>query len=94
MFIALGISIVNPLLLQRAIDVDIVNGNWKGLVIIVAVSLVLSIIYMVSARMWMKTMAHVSNDVLLTIRDELYTHIQTLSFSFLTAGRPVKSFRG
>ena len=82
MFIALGISIVNPLLLQRAIDVDIVNGNWKGLVIIVAVSLVLSIIYMVSARMWMKTMAHVSNDVLLTIRDELYTHIQTLSFSF------------
>ena len=82
MFIALGISIVNPLLLQRAIDVDIVNGNWKGLVIIVAVSLVLSIIYMISARMWMKTMAHVSNDVLLTIRDELYTHIQTLSFSF------------
>lgn len=82
MFIALGISIVNPLLLQRAIDVDIVNGNWKGLVIIVAVSLVLSITYMVSARMWMKTMAHVSNDVLLTIRDELYTHIQTLSFSF------------
>lgn len=82
MFIALGISIVNPLLLQRAIDVDIVNGNWKGLVIIVSVSLVLSIIYMVSARMWMKTMAHVSNDVLLTIRDELYTHIQTLSFSF------------
>lgn len=82
MFIALGISIVNPLLLQRAIDVDIVNGNCKGLVIIVAVSLVLSIIYMVSARMWMKTMAHVSNDVLLTIRDELYTHIQTLSFSF------------
>lgn len=82
MFIALGISIVNPLLLQRAIDVDIVNGNWKGLVIIVTVSLVLSIIYMVSARMWMKTMAHVSNDVLLTIRDELYTHIQTLSFSF------------
>lgn len=82
MFIALGISIVNPLLLQRAIDVDIVNGNWKGLVIIVTVSLVLSIIYMVSARMWMKTMAHVSNDVLLTIRVELYTHIQTLSFSF------------
>lgn len=82
MFIALGISIVNPLLLQRAIDVDIVNGNWRGLVIIVAVSLVLSIIYMVSARMWMKTMAHVSNEVLLTIRDELYTHIQTLSFSF------------
>lgn len=82
MFIALGISIVNPLLLQRAIDVDIVNGNWKGLVIIVAVSLVLSIIYMVSARLWMKTMAHVSNDVLLAIRDELYTHIQTLSFSF------------
>ena len=27
-------------------------------------------------------MAKVSNEVLLTIREELYTHIQTLSFQF------------
>ena len=82
MFLSLGISIINPLLLEHAIDVEIANGNWQGLIIIVAISLVISVIYMLSAKFWMKTMAHVSNNVLLAIRDELYTHIQTLSFSF------------
>ena len=82
MFLSLGISIINPLLLQRAIDVEIADGNWEGLIVIVSVSLTISIIYTLSSKFWMKTMAHVSNDVLLTIRDELYTHIQTLSFSF------------
>lgn len=82
MFLSLGISVVNPLLLERAIDVEIKNGNWQRLVTVVAVSLTLSVIYMFSAKFWMKTMARVSNNVLLTIRDNLYSHIQTLSFSF------------
>lgn len=82
MFLSLGISVINPLLLERAIDVEIKGGNWNGLVIVVAVSLVISVIYMLVAKYWMKTMAKVSNNVLLTIRDNLYSHIQTLSFSF------------
>ncbi len=82
MFLSLGISIVNPLLLQRAIDVDIKGKDWNGLIIVVAISLAISIIYMLSSKFWMKTMAKVSNNVLLEIRDELYSHIQTLSFSF------------
>ena len=82
MFLSLGISIVTPLLLRHAIDVEIAGSNWNGLVIVAGIALVLSLIYMFSARFWMKTMAKVSNNILLTIRDELYTHIQTLSFSF------------
>lgn len=82
MFVSLGISVVNPLLLERAIDVEIKGGNWRGLVIVVIISLVISVMYMVIAKFWMKTMAKVSNNVLLTIRDNLYSHIQTLSFSF------------
>ena len=72
MFLSLGISIVNPLLLQRAIDVDIKGKDWNGLIIVVAISLAISIIYMLSSKFWMKTMAKVSNNVLLEIRDELY----------------------
>lgn len=82
MFLSLGISVVNPLLLERAIDVEITNRNWNGLITVVAISLAISLIYMFSAKFWMKTMAKVSNNVLLTIRDNLYSHIQTLSFSF------------
>lgn len=82
MFLSLGISVINPLLLERAIDVEIKGGDWNGLVIVVAISLAISVIYMLVAKYWMKTMAKVSNNVLLTIRDNLYSHIQTLSFSF------------
>lgn len=82
MFVSLGISVINPLLLERAIDVEIKGGDWHGLIIVVAVSLVISVMYMLIAKFWMKTMAKVSNNVLLTIRDNLYSHIQTLSFSF------------
>lgn len=82
MFASLGISVINPLLLERAIDVEIKGENWRGLVIVVIISLVISVMYMLIAKFWMKTMAKVSNNVLLTIRDNLYSHIQTLSFSF------------
>ncbi len=82
MFASLGISVINPLLLERAIDVEIKGENWRGLVIVVLISLVISVMYMLIAKFWMKTMAKVSNNVLLTIRDNLYSHIQTLSFSF------------
>lgn len=82
LLITLGISVVNPLLMKRAIDVEIASKNLKGLIIVVAISLGISIIYMFVSRFWMKLMAKVSNSVLLKIRDELYTHIQTLSFSF------------
>lgn len=82
MFLSLGISTVYPLLMQRAIDDEIAKGDWNGLIIVVSIALGLSVIYMINAKFWMKKMAKVSNNVLLDIRDELYTHIQTLSFSF------------
>lgn len=82
MLLSLGISVINPLLLEYAIDNKITGKDWTGLVVVAAILLTLSIIYMVSAKYWMKTMAKVSNNVLLTIRDQLYTHIQTLSFNF------------
>lgn len=82
LFIALGISVVNPMILQKAIDVNIKNNDTEGLIVTAAVFVALSFIYMLCSRYRMKIMAKVSNNVLLTIRDEMYTHIQTLSFSF------------
>lgn len=82
MFLSLSISMVNPLLMEYAIDVNIGGGDWIGLVRTVGISLAISIVFMFSARFWMKTMARVSNQVLLVIREELYAHIQTLGFDF------------
>jgi len=82
MLVSLSISMINPLLMERAIDVDIAQGNWQGLVAVVAVLLVLSAVFLFISRFWMKTMARVSNKVLLVVREELYAHIQTLGFDF------------
>lgn len=82
MFLTLSISMINPLLMEHAIDVDITGKDWQGLMAVVAVLLVLSIVFMFTSKFWMKTMARVSNKVLLVVREELYAHIQTLGFDF------------
>ena len=82
MILSLAISTINPLLIENAIENHIKVFDWKGLLIIAGISLTLSIISMFNSKFWMKTMAKVSNNVLMEIRDELYSHIQTLGFSF------------
>ena len=82
MLLSLSISMVNPLLMEHAIDVNITEKDWNGLVTVVAVLLALSVVFMFTSKFWMKTMARVSNKVLLVVREELYAHIQTLGFDF------------
>ena len=82
MLLNIAIAAINPLLIDHAIDEEIAGKDIKGLIIVVAISLTICTIYMFLDRFWMKKMAKISNKVLMTIRDELYTHIQTLSFSF------------
>lgn len=82
MLVSVVITLINPLIIQQAIDVYIAGEDWHGLkrLGIVAVLLNLTLVLLVKIRMYI--MAKVSNEVLLTIREELYTHIQTLSFQF------------
>ena len=82
MLVSVVITLINPLIIQQAIDVYIAGEDWHGLkrIGIVAVLLNLTLVLLVKMRMYI--MAKVSNEVLLTIREELYTHIQTLSFQF------------
>lgn len=82
MLVSVVITLLNPLIIQQAIDVYIAKKDWSGLkkLGIAAVLLNLTLVLLVKARMYI--MAKVSNEVLLTIREELYTHIQTLSFQF------------
>ncbi|MFT4144565.1 MAG: ABC transporter ATP-binding protein [Mobilitalea sp.] len=82
MLATVSISIVNPLIIRRAIDVYIAAKDLKGLFILGAFALCLNIIFILLVKLRMFLMARISNNVLLTIRQELYTHIQKLSFSF------------
>lgn len=82
MAVTVAVSLLNPLILESAIDDYISKKNGPGLLRlgIFAVSINILFIIMVKARMYI--MSKVSNQILLTIRQELYTHIQTLDFKF------------
>ncbi|WP_026652951.1 ABC transporter ATP-binding protein [Butyrivibrio proteoclasticus] len=80
--IAVGISLVSPLLIEYAIDEHVANRNVNGLLSAAGIIVVLGIVYIVFVKIRMYLMNKVANKVLLDVRQELYEHIQTLSFSF------------
>lgn len=81
-------SIINPYLLQIAIDNHVENKNVKGLLLIGLILLSLNAFAWILSRIRWKMISEVTNTVLLDIRKELYSHIQNLSFDFFDS-RPV-----
>lgn len=82
MFCCVTITLINPIIIERAIDVYIKQKDSVGLLKLGAFAASINIILVILIKTRMYIMAEVSNKVLLTIREELYTHIQTLSFQF------------
>lgn len=76
------ISLLNPLIIEHAINVNIAGKDVNGLIKLGIAAAVLNITYILLVKLRMFIMAKISNTVLLSIRQELYTHIQKLSFSF------------
>ena len=82
MLIAVGITLINPLIIEIGIDKYIANKDIKGLAVLGVIALVINAVFIIMVRIRMLVMARVSNKILLDIRTSLYKHIQTLSFSF------------
>lgn len=88
MIVVMGINLVNPYLLKEAIDKHVTNKNYNGLLIIGIFFSALNVFSMFLSRARINIMSEVSNKIVLNIRQELYTHIQKLSFTFFD-NRPV-----
>jgi len=76
------VSLVNPLIIESAIDDYITPGNIKGMLILVSVALSLNIVKVILVKIRMLLMSNVTNSVIQSIREEVYTHLQTLGFKF------------
>lgn len=76
------VSLLNPLIIEEAVDRFISAGNQEGLWKLIGFSLLLNILMVAGIKIRMYVMAKVCNNILVTIRQELYTHIQTLDFRF------------
>lgn len=82
MLFCVGVSLANPLFVETAIDTYISAGNFPGLVKLILTALLLNVAMVLFTKLRMHIMNRVCNSILMTIRQELYTHIQTLDFHF------------
>ncbi len=88
MIIAMIFGLVNPYLLKIAIDVHIKNKDVLGLVWLGLILMVINLVTWILSKIRFQMVAKITNTMLVNIRQELYTHIQKLSFSFFDS-RPV-----
>ncbi len=77
-----AVRLANPLIIESAIDDYIGQNNFKGLYRLLVIALAINLSLVVTVKLRMYIMAKVCNRILLTIRQELHTHIQKLDFAF------------
>jgi len=77
-----AVRLMNPLIMEYAIDDYIGQNDFKGLYRLLVMALVMNLTLVATVKLRMYIMAKVCNQILLTIRQELYTHIQKLDFAF------------
>jgi ATP-binding cassette subfamily B multidrug efflux pump len=82
MTVTVSVTLLNPLIMERAIDVYIKNKDEDGLIKLGIFAAIINIVYVLLVKLRMYIMARMTGKVLLSIRQELYIHIQKLSFSF------------
>lgn len=82
MAVTVGISLLNPLLIEEAIDHYVADKDMSGLLKLVAFAVTVNLVYVVMVKVRIYVMSLISNNIILKVRNEVYEHIQTLSFSF------------
>lgn len=77
-----AVTLLNPLIVEEAIDNYIGKSDYAGLVRLLLFAALINTGMILCIKLRMYIMAKVCNKILVTIRQELYTHIQTLDFHF------------
>lgn len=87
-FIVMMVDLANPYFMKIAIDRFIKNKDPKGLIGVGIIVLILNLISAFSSKKRTERMAQITHRVILNIRQDLFNHIQKLSFAFFDE-RPV-----
>lgn len=88
MILVMLCNVVNPYLLQQAIDIHVVNKDINGILLIGGLLLIINIFAWIASKIRWTMISKITNNILVNIRHELYEHIQKLSFDFFD-NRPV-----
>lgn len=82
MVIASICGLLGPLFLQIGIDNYIVKGDYQGLTLIALAFLSTNFINMLCMKQRVRIMSNVGQNILFKLRQDLFNHIQKLSFTF------------
>lgn len=82
MAVTTAIAMGNPLIIERAVNVHIAEKNLKKLVELGIFALLLNLIFIGGVKLRIVLVGKIANQIVLTIREQLYTHIQRLGFYF------------
>lgn len=88
MIFVMVVGLINPYFIRQAIDVYIARKDIPSLVIVTGIVLLLNILSAYASKVRIFKMGIVSNKIVLKLRENLFEHIQKLSFSFFDS-RPV-----
>lgn len=90
MAVTIVVKVINPLLIKKGIDsfIDTEEPSIQGLILVAVIALVINGISWFCIRKRMLMISEVANRIIMNIRQDLYMHIQTLSFEFFD-NRPI-----
>ena len=88
MAVIITINVINPILIKISMDEYITKSNIRGLYVIGLIGIGINLLNRYCMKKRIILISRVSNRVLMEIRQELYEHIQKLSFNFFD-NRPV-----
>ena len=77
-----GFKTVIPLFTEKAVDVDIANGDIKGLFVTISFAVLCAVIWGILAIIRDNMTARISNDVVYRARTEAYSNILSLPLGF------------
>jgi len=82
MGVIIAAGLLNPYFLKLGIDKFIQEKDIKGIILLGLIMTLVNIAAIICTKYRIRIMSKVSNEILVTIRQQLYTHLQKLSFSF------------
>lgn len=88
MICEMAVGLANPYLLKVSIDRYVVKADLQSLLLLGGMMVLINIAVLWVSKVRIVSMASISNEILVQIRQELYSHIQKLTFSFFDH-RPV-----
>lgn len=77
-----ALTMMVPIFFQRIMDIYIPNEDMRGIVLVSALTLLIACYSAVSLRMKIKTMSVIGQNIIHSIRSDIFCHLQELPFSY------------